>query len=166
MFPVLSFSPGLQPAWSRMPSDCCCDSWLVTLIYLSLSLSLSLSLPLQTGLGDPYRCTPSPCICGALSGKARVAGKMRRHPRDEEHAIKAAGQTQPRGRAQSSTLAESKPGLRTVRQTKGVPRKGVGASVNGRIRTCKESRAKRDQTNVYLRPPFLGSPLAPSRLSI
>ena len=33
-----------------------------------------------------------------------------------------------------------------------------------RVRTCKELRAKHDQTNCYLRPPFLGTPLVPSRI--
>ena len=51
-----------------------------------------------------------------------------------------------------------------LRGTKGVPRKGVGASVNMRVLTCKELRAKHHQTNCYLRPPFLGTPLVSSRM--
>ena len=50
-----------------------------------------------------------------------------------------------------------------LRGAKGVPRKGVWASVNMRVWACNESRAKCDQTSCYLRPPFLGSPLVPSR---
>ena len=50
--------------------------------------------------------------------------------------------------------------------SKGAPMKlGVRASVDTRVRTCKESRAKRDRTGGYLRPPFLGTPSAPSRKS-
>ena len=46
------------------------------------------------------------------------------------------------------------PGMATLRGTKSVPRKGVGtsvASVNMRVWTCKESRAKHNQTSCYLR---------------
>ena len=50
-----------------------------------------------------------------------------------------------------------------LRGTKGVPRKGVWASVNMRVRTCKELSGKHDQTSCYLWPPFLGTPLVPSR---
>ena len=50
-----------------------------------------------------------------------------------------------------------------LRGTKGVPRKGVWTSVNLRVWTCEESRAKHDQTSCYSRPPFLGTPLVPSR---
>ena len=46
----------------------------------------------------------------------------------------------------------------SLRGSKGVPRKGVGTSVNMRVRTCEESRAKCGQTTCYLRPPFLGTP--------
>ena len=53
--------------------------------------------------------------------------------------------------------------LEVFRGTKGVPRKGVWASVNTRVWTRKELRAKHDQTSCYSRPPFLGTPLVPSR---
>ena len=55
-------------------------------------------------------------------------------------------------------------GALLLRGTKGVPRKGVWASVNTRVWICKELNAKHDQTGCYLRPPFLGTPLVPSRL--
>ena len=55
---------------------------------------------------------------------------------------------------------------RNLRETKGVPRKEVWTSVNMRVWTCKESRAKHDQASCYLRPPFLGTPLAPSRVMV
>ena len=51
---------------------------------------------------------------------------------------------------------------RISRGSKGVPGRGVGTSVNMRIRTCKELRVKHDQDRCYLRPPFLGTPLVPS----
>ena len=50
-----------------------------------------------------------------------------------------------------------------ARGTRGVPRKGVWTSVNMRVWTCKESKVKHNQTSCYLRPPFLGTPLVPSR---
>ena len=53
--------------------------------------------------------------------------------------------------------------LCSPRGTKGVPRKGVWTSVNTRVWTCKEVRVKHEQTSYYLRPPFLRTPLAPSR---
>ena len=55
---------------------------------------------------------------------------------------------------------------RSLRGGKGVPRKGAWTSVNVRVWTCKDSRAKRDQTSCYLRPPFLWTPLVPSAVSI
>ena len=48
--------------------------------------------------------------------------------------------------------------------TKGVPRQGVWTSVNVRVWTCKELRVKRNQTSCYSRHPFLGTPVAPSRV--
>ena len=53
-------------------------------------------------------------------------------------------------------------GVDCWRGTKGVPRKGVWASVNVRAWTCKALRAKHDRTSCYLRPPFLGTPWVPS----
>ena len=53
--------------------------------------------------------------------------------------------------------------LNILRGTKGIPRKGVWASVNTRVWKRKELRAKHDQTSFYLRPPFLGTPSVPSR---
>ena len=50
-----------------------------------------------------------------------------------------------------------------LRGTTGVPRKGVWASVHMRVWTCEDLRAEHDQTSRYLRPPFLGTPLVPSR---
>ena len=49
------------------------------------------------------------------------------------------------------------------RGSKGVQRKGVWISVNMGTWTCKELRVKHDQHSCYLRPPFLGTPLVPSR---
>ena len=49
----------------------------------------------------------------------------------------------------------------TLRGAKGVPRKGVGTSVNMRVCTCKEVRVKHNQTICFLRPPLLGTPLVP-----
>ena len=51
-------------------------------------------------------------------------------------------------------------GTTKVRESQG---RGVWTSVNARVRTCKELRVKNDQTSCYLRPPFLGTPLVPSR---
>ena len=53
-----------------------------------------------------------------------------------------------------------------LRGTKGVPKKGFWTSVNTSVWACKELRVKRNQTSCYLRPPFLGTPLIPSRASI
>ena len=50
------------------------------------------------------------------------------------------------------------------RGTKGVPRRGVWTSVDMRVWTCNELRVKHDQTSCYLQPPFLGTPLVPSRV--
>ena len=50
-----------------------------------------------------------------------------------------------------------------LRVNKGVPRKGVWTSVNMRVWTCNELGVKHDRTSCYLRPPFLGTPLVPSR---
>ena len=47
---------------------------------------------------------------------------------------------------------------------RGVPRKGVWASVNARAWACEELGVKHNQTGCYLRPPFLGAPWVPSRL--
>ena len=47
--------------------------------------------------------------------------------------------------------------------TKGVPRKGAWTSVNTRVWSCKQSRAKHDQISRYLRPPFLRTPWVPLR---
>ena len=41
-----------------------------------------------------------------------------------------------------------------------------GSSVNMRVRTSEESRAKHDQTSRHSRPPFLGTPLVPSRIIV
>ena len=51
-----------------------------------------------------------------------------------------------------------------LRETKGVPKKGVWTSVSMRVWTCKTLRVKCDQTRSYLRPPFLGTPSVPSRV--
>ena len=48
---------------------------------------------------------------------------------------------------------------------RGVPRRGVWTPVSMRVWACKESRAKHDQTSCCFWPPFLGTPLVPSRLS-
>ena len=66
----------------------------------------------------------------------------------------------------SSSLSSSSnsPGDFILRGTKGVPRKGVWTSVDTRVWACREFRAKHDQTSCCLRPPFLGTPLVPSRL--
>ena len=48
--------------------------------------------------------------------------------------------------------------IHMIKRTKGVP-----TSVSVRVRTWKESIAKHDQTSCYLRPPFLETPLVPSR---
>ena len=72
----------------------------------------------------------------------------------------------PRSAVRSTTMFHphpSAPPMTCFRGTKGVPRKGVWASVSMRVWTCKELRAKHDQTSCYLRPPFLGTPLVPSR---
>ena len=53
-----------------------------------------------------------------------------------------------------------------LRGTKGVPRKGVWTSVNMRVWTCKQLRVTPNETNGYLWPPFLGTPLVPSRVQI
>ena len=53
----------------------------------------------------------------------------------------------------------------SLRGTKGVPRKGVWTLVNMRVWTCKELRVKHDRASCYLRPPFLGTPFVPPRLS-
>ena len=59
------------------------------------------------------------------------------------------------------------PAIATIlRGTKGVPRKGFWTSVNMRVWTCKELRVKHDQASCYLRPPFLGTFLVPSRVMI
>ena len=50
-----------------------------------------------------------------------------------------------------------------LRGTKGVPRKWVWTSVNMRVWTCKEWGVKQYQTSGYLRPPFLETPLVPSK---
>ena len=50
--------------------------------------------------------------------------------------------------------------------TRGVPRKGVWRSINMRIWACEELRAKHYQTSSYLRLPFLGTPLVPSRMLV
>ena len=39
-------------------------------------------------------------------------------------------------------------------------------TVNMRVRTCKELRAKHNQTSCCLRPPFLGTPLVPSTANL
>ena len=52
-----------------------------------------------------------------------------------------------------------------LRGTKGIPRKGVGTSVNMRVRMCKESRVKHYQTSRCLRPPIFVASLAPSRVN-
>ena len=49
------------------------------------------------------------------------------------------------------------------RGTKGVPRKGVWTPVTMRVFKCKELRVNNDRTSCYLRPPFLGTPIVPSR---
>ena len=54
----------------------------------------------------------------------------------------------------------------SLKGTKGVPRKGIGTSVNMRACTSKESRVKHDQTSCRLRPPILGTALVPSRLRV
>ena len=54
-------------------------------------------------------------------------------------------------------------GEHVLRGNKGVSRKGVWTSVNMMVWTCKELRVKHDQSSCYLRPPFLGTPLVPSR---
>ena len=48
--------------------------------------------------------------------------------------------------------------------TEGVPRKGVWASVNTSVWTCKWLRVSHNQASCDLPPPFLGTPLVPSRL--
>ena len=53
-----------------------------------------------------------------------------------------------------------------LRGAKGVPRKGVRTSVNIRVWTCKEMRAKHGQTSFYSGPPCLGTPLVPSGVAL
>ena len=44
-----------------------------------------------------------------------------------------------------------------------LPGSGVWTRVDVRVWTCEGLRVKRDRTGCYSRPPFLGTPLAPSR---
>ena len=70
--------------------------------------------------------------------------------------------TSPKCVRPSKWFGQSTP-LFIISGTKGVPRKGVWTSVKMRVWTCKESRVNNKQTSCYLRPPFLGTPLVPSR---
>ena len=59
---------------------------------------------------------------------------------------------------------EVKARLVDVRGAKVVPRKGVWASVDMRVWTCREFSAKHHQTSCYLRPPVLGTHLVHPRV--
>ena len=101
--------------------------------------------PLSASSPRARSCAEFPCSESAMPARMPV----HRHGATERAEIEASRQDHG--------------SMETLRGTKGVPSKGVWTSVNMRVWTCKELGVKHGQTSGYLRPPFPGTPLVPSR---
>ena len=66
-------------------------------------------------------------------------------------------------RLPGSSARRASHGVQLLGATKRVPRKGAWTSVDMRVQTCNELRAKHDQSSCYVRPPVFGTPLVSSR---
>ena len=84
-----------------------------------------------------------------------VSGEPAERARARQPSRLAADQPQEQARASSGSWVRG--------ELRGSPGRGLEHRSTGGFEHAKESRAKHHQTSGYLRPPFLGTPLVPSR---